>query len=142
MSWWIGSRAVSRSRNSVRNEHGFTLLEVLVAFAIMSVAMVAVMQAFSGGLDATRRTAAANDALASAQSLLDRVGTELAVAPGSFSGGTANSNWTVNIARRKSPLDDLPKPERHYALYDVVVSVTVPGTIPVKLSTIRLAAAP
>ena len=63
MSWWIGSRAVSRSRNSVRNEHGFTLLEVLVAFAIMSVAMVAVMQAFSGGLDATRRTAAANDAL-------------------------------------------------------------------------------
>src|SRR5206468_613011 len=113
-----------------------------VAFAIMAVAMVAVMQAFSGGLDATRRTETASNALAVARSLLDRVGTELPIAPGSLSGGDApGASWSVQIARRKSPLDELPKPERQYALYDVVVSVTLPRTAPVTLSTIRIAAA-
>jgi general secretion pathway protein I len=141
MSWWTGSPAALLSRNSAVGEGGFTLLEVLVAFAIMAVAMVAVMQAFGGGLDATRRTEAASGALATARSLMDRVGTELPVTPGTLTGGSVpGPRWTVQIARRKSPLDDLPKPERRYALYDVVVSVTLPGTAPVTLSTVQMAA--
>lgn len=141
MSWWTGSLVASPSQSNLRGDDGFTLLEVLVAFAIMSVAMVAIMQAFSGGLDATRRTAAASEALATARSLLDRVGAELPVAPGSMSGSAAGTNWTIQIARRKSPLDDLPRAQRHFALYDVMVWVSAPGTTPVTLATVRLAAA-
>ena len=140
MSWWTGSRAVSPSQSKLRSDDGFTLLEVLVAFAIMAVAMVGIMQSFSGGLDATRRTAAASEALATARSLLDRVGPELPVTPGSLSGGAAGTNWTLQIARRTSPLDTLPRAERHFALYDIVVSVSAPGTTPVTLTTVRLAA--
>src|SRR5256884_9669589 len=35
---------------SVSREHGFTLLEVLVAFAILSIAVVTTIQGFAGGL--------------------------------------------------------------------------------------------
>ncbi len=123
-----------------RGEAGFTLLEVLVAIAILAVAMAATLQAFSGGLDATRRGEAANEALSTARSLLDRVGTELPIAPGLRSGGSAaGPSWSVQVARRKSPLDDLQGAERFYALFDVVVRVTVPGAAPVSLATVRLA---
>ena len=140
MSWWTGSLVASPSQSKLRGDDGFTLLEVLVAFAIMAVAMVAIMQAFSSGLDATRRTAIASETLATARSLLDRVGAELPVAPGSTSGSVAGTNWTVQIARRKSPLDYLPRAQRRFALYDVVVSVSAPDTTPVTLATVRLAA--
>ena len=143
MSWWIGSPAALPSRSKARGEGGFTLLEVLVAFAIMAVAMAAILQAFSGGLDATRRSQAAGEALSTARSLLDRVGAELPIVPGLRSGGSASSpSWSVRIARRKSPLDDLQESERSYALFDVVVSVTVPGAAPVSLATVRMAPVP
>lgn len=142
MSWWIGSPAVSPSRANARGEAGFTLLEVLVAFAILAVAMTATMQAFSGGLNAARRSEAASEALSTARSLLERVGTELPIAPGLRSGGSApGPSWSVQVARRKSPLDGLQGAEWSYALYDVVVSVTVPGAAPVSLATVRLAPA-
>ena len=105
--------------------------------------MAAVLQAFGGGLDAVRRTEAASHSWSLARSLLDRVGTELPIAPGLRNGedgsGTA---WTVLINRRKSPLDQLKAVERPYALYDVVVTVSAPGTAPATLQTVRMAPAP
>ena len=142
-SWWTGSPAASPSPAERRTEAGFTLLEVLVAFAILAVAMAAVLQAFGGGLDAVRRTETASHSWSLARSLLDRVGTELPIAPGLRNGedgsGTA---WTVLINRRKSPLDQLKAVERPYALYDVVVTVSAPGTAPATLQTVRMAPAP
>lgn len=143
MSWLTGSPAASPSRAKAREEGGFTLLEVLVAFAVLAVAMTAILQAFGGGLDATRRSEAAGEALAAARSLLDRVGTELPIVPGLRSGGSAaGPSWSVEIARRKSALDSLPEAEWSYALFDVTVSVSMPGTAPVSLATVRLAPEP
>jgi general secretion pathway protein I len=45
----VPSRGTAPAR-SVPREHGFTLLEVLVAFAILGVAVVTAIQGFAGGL--------------------------------------------------------------------------------------------
>jgi general secretion pathway protein I len=143
MSWWTGSPAASRSPAERRAEAGFSLLEVLVAFAILAVAMTAVLQAFGGGLDAVRRTQAANETWSAARSLLDRVGPELPLVPGLRNGTDASgAAWTVLINRRRSPLDQMKGFERPYALFDVVVTVSASGTAPATLQTVRLAPAP
>jgi len=43
-------RGDSPGARALFNDHGFTLLEVLVAFAILSLAVVAAIQGFAGGL--------------------------------------------------------------------------------------------
>ncbi len=139
-SWWIGSPAASPSPAEASDQAGFTLLELLVAFAILAVAMAATLQAFSGGLDAARRTESASEALAAARSLLDRVGTEIPIEPGRYRGGEERgTSWSIRIERRNSPLDRLAQPERFYALFDVMVTAAVPGSEPVSLATVRLA---
>jgi general secretion pathway protein I len=139
-SWWTGSPAASPSPAEARREAGFTLLEVLVAFAIMAVAMTALLQAFGGGLVAARRTDAASQSLAAARSLLERVGSELPIESGTRTGGNAEFQWQISVARRKSPLDQIKEPEPRYALFDVVVTVTATGAAPVSLATVRMAA--
>jgi general secretion pathway protein I len=142
-SWWTGSPAASPLPAERHAEAGFTLLEVLVAFAILAVAMAAVLQAFGGGLDAVRRTEAASQSWSAARSLLDRVGPELPIVPGMRSGtDEAGSAWTVLIGRRKSALDQMKGAERPYALFDVLVTVEAAGTAPATLQTVRLAPAP
>ena len=124
---------------TMRDERGFTLLEVLVAFAILAVAMIAALQAFTGGIEATRRSEAEGFALAAARSLLDRVGPELPLAPGLTEGkGSGGVLWSVQIARRGSPLDAMAEADRSLALYDVSVKVTAPRTAPVSLATVKL----
>ena len=140
-SWWIGSPGASRSPAEANAQAGFTLLEVLVAFAILAVAMTAVLQAFGGGLDAARRTDAAALSLAQARSLLERIGTELPVQPGVSEGGAGETRWEIRIAKRKSALDAAKHLERPYALFDVTVTVTGPGSAPVSLATVRIAPA-
>lgn len=142
MSWWTGSPAASPSPADTGAEAGFTLLEVLVAFAILAVALTAVLQAFGGGLESVRRADAAALSLAKARSLLERVGAELAIAPGVLNGGEEGAGWSISISRRKSPLDQMKGLEMRYALYDVVVTVAEPGAAPVSLATVRLAPEP
>ena len=139
----IGSPAVSQSRADKR-EAGFTLLEVLVALAILGVALVASMQALSGALAGTRRAEAAGQALLTARSLLDRVGTELPIAAGSQSGSATGLAWTISIARHPEPerKDKQHESELAYAPFDIVVSVAAEGAAPVTLSTTRLARLP
>jgi general secretion pathway protein I len=50
MSARIGRRSRRARRGAGRGQSGFTLLEVLIAFAILSVAVVAVIQGFAQGL--------------------------------------------------------------------------------------------
>ena len=127
----------------MREEAGFTLLEVLVAFAILAVALAGMLQAFGGGLDTVRRTQAANETWSAARSLLERVGTELPLEAGQRS-GTDESGlaWTVAIRPRKNALDQVKAHERAYALFDVAVTVSRAGAPVATLQTIRLAPAP
>ena len=79
-------------------ESGLTLLEVLVAFVILAVAMTTVMQVFSTGLEGTRRAEAANLAAVMAESKLATVGVEIPVRAGRQNGVEANGiAWAVEI---------------------------------------------
>ena len=122
MWWWTGSRAVSRSHPERDAESGFTLLEVLVAVAILAVALTALFQAFAGGLGGVQQAEAATRAGLIARSLLDRVGADLPLVQGVRQGDAADGySWSLGIVPRRerngasvnSPLE----------LYDVEATV-------------------
>lgn len=86
-------------------QKGFSLLEVLVAFTILSLSMGLLMQVFSGSLrnaDITRKQA---QATALAQSLLAEAGLETPLAEGATSGTVDNLfRWQVSV----SPYQEQP----------------------------------
>ena len=56
---------------------GFTLVETLIAFAILAVSLVAVYQALSGGMISSRRAPGVALLALEAQSLSERLGTDI-----------------------------------------------------------------
>lgn len=80
-----------------------TLIEVLVAFVILSVAMGVIMQIFSGGIRNARLAEGYSRALFLAESRLAAVGREQPLVPGEMNGQTnLDLRWRVII----SPFDD------------------------------------
>jgi general secretion pathway protein I len=79
-------------------EAGFTLLEVVVALVIASLALVALFQAGSGGLFAVDTAARAEEALQRAQSHLAAVGRNAALVQGESSGDDGGGyRWQLRI---------------------------------------------
>jgi general secretion pathway protein I len=70
--WCLPLRPSARSRMC-----GFTLLEVVIAFAILGVSLAVLYGAFQTALSRSRRDAHLSEATMLAQSLLARAGTEL-----------------------------------------------------------------
>lgn len=75
-----------------------SLIEVLVAFVVLSMTMAVVMQIFSGGIRNARVTDHYSRALFLAQSRLAAVGVEEPLLPGETSGdGGAPLRWRISI---------------------------------------------
>jgi len=124
-----------------RRQPGFTLIEIIVALAILAVALGALFQAFSTGLRATTVTDRQAAAVMLAQSLLDRIGQDIPLAAGEETGVSEDGlRWSIAIA--PSPLIT---PERRadspLLPFDVAVTVAGEGGRPVTLTTLRLAPA-
>jgi len=124
-----------------RRQRGFTLIEIIVALAILAVALTALFQAFSGGLRVTTATERQAAAVMLARSLLDRVGEDIPLAAGEQAGVSEDGQrWSIAIA--PSPLI---APERRAGSpvipFDVQVSVAADGSRPVTLTSLRLAPA-
>lgn len=121
---------------------GFTLIEVLVAFAIAAMGLAALMQVFATGL----RSAATSEEYARATMLAETrlagIGVEQAVDPGETFGAYDNGyRWRVVI----TPYDE-PDMDTAVAVYEVSVTVSwgkadAPGRA-VTLRTLRLGPAP
>lgn len=119
-------------------ERGFTLLEILVAFAILAMALGGLMLAFTGSLRAVDRSAAMARATLQAQSLLDQVGISIPLddggAAGRFDDGTP---WSVAII----PFDADQRTQaraRSTLIYRVEVVVEPERMAPLTLTSLRL----
>lgn len=120
---------------------GMTLMEVLVAFVVLSLTMAVILHIFSGGMRNSRLTDSYSRAVFLAQSRLAAVGVERALAPGEESGrvGT-NLQWRVNIARvdDNGEADRLLMPVRQYLVRVQVAWQEDGRDKQIELSSVRL----
>jgi general secretion pathway protein I len=128
----------------IASNRGFTLIEVLVALAIVGLALGAIASVFSNGLTAHETVSDAEAALA--------VGEEqLALAAASLHPGASNGTyggrfaWRATVAPYTDPADPSPDaPTTLPQLYRVAVSVAWQDgrhSRALSLSTLRLGAA-
>jgi len=133
---WKSRARSARPRDSIR---GFTLIEILIAFAILVVSLAVLLQSFSSSLDAVTRTERATSAILLARSIMDRVGTEIPLIPGEHSGnGEVGLAWGVRLAPPSADVAP-PVPGLPVRLLQIEVTVTGEETAPVTLTTHRLA---
>lgn len=129
----------SETRVSGWAPRGFTLLEVLVAFAILVVCLGALMRVFAGGLgslDSSRRHATA---ILVARSVVERIGIEFPLAAGRLSGDAGGEyRWQAEV-RRSDLSEAVAAGGALYAPYEVTVAVAWRDRPLVALKTLRLA---
>ena len=91
-------RAGPRARHAQR---GYTLLEVIIAFALLALAMALLLGTLSGSARQVRWSADAGRAALYAQSLLDQVGVAEPLSPGQQSGDFEEGRyrWTLGVAQ-------------------------------------------
>ena len=103
---------------------GFSLLEVLVAFAILGLSLGLLLDIFSGGLRNVDSVQHYARATALAQSKLAALGEEIPFEPGEATGEWGNSyRWSVRITPYELEDDTTDAFSRAVELYHVVVSV-------------------
>ena len=92
------------------DEDGFTLVEVLVAFAILSLSLTVLFQAFTLSAKGTDRIAERKTAIALAATLFDRVGTDIPLLPGEKEGDFVLEGFRWRISVETSAL--IPEADR------------------------------
>jgi general secretion pathway protein I len=117
------------------HSRGFTLLEVMLAFALLAFAMSLLIGMLANGLHQVSRAENATEATLYAQSLLDPIGQLEPIAAGSQEGGFAANryHWRMQIApiadpspHPASPAASAPAPEtlNPAVLYRIVLDVS------------------
>jgi len=108
-------------------EQGYSLIEVIVAFAVLALALTLLLGTLSGGVRQVRESADAGRAALHAQSLLDTLGFDGPLTPGRSTGefDEGRYQWELNIAPwldpgRASPVLDGTAP--HLLELHLVVS--------------------
>ena len=89
----------------MRRQRGFSLLEVILAFTLLAVALGILMAILGGGLTQVRGAADASVATLHAQSLLDEVGVLEAIEPGRRGGDFDDGRyrWEMDITEVEDP---------------------------------------
>ncbi|HEX4506728.1 MAG TPA: prepilin-type N-terminal cleavage/methylation domain-containing protein [Alphaproteobacteria bacterium] len=107
-------------------QRGFTLIEVLVAFAIAALALGLLFQAASSSGTAAHQAGNYEEAVSRAKSHMAMVGREADVAPGEREGDDGGGyRWRVKITQ--SAVTQPPQgssPQNRLVLYNVEVSVS------------------
>lgn len=103
-------RAVHRA--SPLRQRGYTLLEVIVAFALLAMALTLLLGTLSGAAKQVRWSSDAGRAALYAQSLMDQVGVGQPLKPGQRSGDFENGRyrWTLGVAQWRDPLPASSQP--------------------------------
>ena len=137
-----------------RREGGFTLLEVMIAFVILAVALGLLLGMLSRGLRQVAQAGNETEASLHAPSLLDTLGTLEPIAPGVRDGDFAKGRyrWRLQVDQAEDPAPPPPPPEGQPqptegagapVLYRVVLDVEWGARAPaqhLRFSTLRLRA--
>jgi general secretion pathway protein I len=108
---------------------GFTLLEVVVALAILGMALGTLLEIFSGGITGADLTSRYAQAATLAESRLAAVGSEIPLQEGETTGDLGDAyRWAISI----KPFQEAPKAEQpgnmhalmRVQLFEVVARVT------------------
>lgn len=99
---------------------GFTLLEVLVAFTIAGILLVALLRVFSGAIDSSRRTNAFSEATMIAESTLESIGASIPLRDGAKFERREGQYRVETSVRRYAP--------------DTVVHTTHPAVVPYEIA--------
>jgi general secretion pathway protein I len=87
----------------MRNQsQGMTLIEVLVAFVVLSVTLAVILQIFTGGMRNARLADGYSRAVFLAESKLAAAGVERPLQAGDDAGQTVDMQWHVSV----QPVDD------------------------------------
>lgn len=121
-------------------DQGFTLLETLVALAILSLALVALFRTVSDGLGGVRRTDEHVRAVAIAQSLLERAGADQKLDEGIVTGAAESLfRWTIRTTAYAVPKNRPGSPVLAGFWVTATVSWNARGGTPsVSLTTLKL----
>ena len=99
-----------RGRNGRHRQRGYTLIEVIVAFAILALGLTLLLGTLSGAAQQVRWADEAGRASLHAQSLLDTIGVGAALQPGHRDGKFEDGRyrWSLDVVPYRDPL--LPPP--------------------------------
>lgn len=108
-----------------RSQSGFTLLEVVVAFVVLSLVLTVIFEIFSTWLSRTASLSEQSQALAIAQSRLAAVGLEEAVKEGEAAGESEDRRfrWRLRVERYGERADPSSPLQSTYSLYRAESSV-------------------
>lgn len=87
-------------------QRGYTLLEVLVAFALLAIGLGLLLAILSGGVHAIANASDSTQATLYAESVLDTLGADQRLQPGRSTGIYENGRfrWTLDITPFKPPV--------------------------------------
>lgn len=97
-------------RGAAARQRGFSLLEVMLAFALLAVALGILIAILGGGLNQVRNASDATEATLHAQSVLDELGVLAPIQPGSRQGESEDGRyrWTLEITEVEDPVPPEP----------------------------------
>lgn len=131
-----------------RRQHGYTLIEVIVAFALLALALTLLLGTLSGAVRQVRWSGDAGRAALHAQSLLDTVGVGVPLQAGERDGQFEDGRyrWVLAVAPWQEPLPpNVPRTPSRNQLFEVALSVQWGDGGPrerLELRSLRLVPAP
>lgn len=122
-----------------RRNDGFTLVEVLVAFAILALTLAVVFRSISTGLASEQAATSATTNVLVGRSVLERIGSEIPLEPGSAEGSAAGGgHWVLTLI----PVGgDGADPAGSAVLLRVDLTVTGADGRTLRLTTLKLGSA-
>jgi general secretion pathway protein I len=116
---------------ATRRQRGFTLIEVVVAFVLLSLVLATSFELFTTGMRRAVDLEERSGALAVAQARMAAVGVEMPLKEGSAAGESNGGKyrWTVTITRSEEGAAQAHQPlSTPYGLYRVETVVTWRGS--------------
>lgn len=94
--------------NRVLHQRGYTLIEVVAAFSLLALGLGVLLAILSGGVQQTRWSADASEAVQHAQSVLDTLGVGEPLEIGRSDGESEDGRyrWTLDISEHVEPESD------------------------------------